>query len=245
MKKLLLLTVTLVLILTGFFPDARADGVDRHNIRFPVTVNSYTWNFFHAEEGNDGAVVFSSDPLGEHYGFPDAYSTGCSVWCAVQSQEVTAWGSSWLPQQGTIEYLPANVTDGSRSTVWSEGVPGYGIGEFVELGYRYNEPSQEYPQQFDFETICIVNGYAQNAKKWAANSRVKAMDVYVNENRLFRFNLQDTIEPQYFDISDYGLRAWAGEQTIFRFVITDVYPGDLYDDTCITGIELEFWPPNH
>ena len=57
--------------------------------------------------------------------------------------------------------------------------------------------------------------------------------------------LKDTMKPQYFDLTGLNLEAASGEEVHFRFLIADVWPGDKYADTALTGIEIEFLTPNH
>lgn len=210
-------------------------------LRLPLNVYGKPGEFMSLEE-KWGELV--SDPQGQFYGFRDDHWSGCSVWDAVSTYEASVWATSFLEPIGEYVYDPANLSDGNRNTVWSEGVPGYGIGETIEMTRRFNwyHPSS---QVFEYRTICIVNGYAQNETKWQNNSRVKTMTVRVNDILLLRLHLLDTIKPQYFDISQLGLSTLAGEEIGFRFTIEDVYPGDKYEDTCLTGIEIEFWTPNH
>lgn len=185
------------------------------------------------------------DPEGTCYGFRDDYWSGCSVWCAVTSHEESAAASSFLEPIGDYSYEPENLMDGDRNTVWSEGVDGNGIGQYIVMTRRYNWDGPLPDQQFDYRTICIVNGYAQNETKWRNNGRVKTMTVHVNDVPFMRLHLLDTMKPQYFDISSLGLSTLAGEEIKFVFTIEDVYPGEKFEDTCVTGIEIEFWTPNH
>lgn len=208
---------------------------------FPYYLQAKLGEFFTVDQ--EGYA--RDDPEGMNFGFPDNFWSGCTVWCAVTSTESGVWASSILPPIGEYTYEPANLVDRSRNTVWSEGAPGYGIGETVNLSFRYNWDNPGEHQKFDYRTLCIVNGYAQNERKWRENSRVRAMEVYVNGQYLMHLQLADSDRPQYFDISPLGISSCAGEEIIFQFRITEVYPGEKYDDTCLTGIEVEFWTPNH
>ena len=61
--------------------------------------------------------------------------------------------------------------------------------------------------------------------------------------KITTLELEDIIKPQYFDISIFGLNAQNGESVKFKFEIVDVYKGSLYDDTALTGINIEFSRP--
>lgn len=222
-------------------PPSQPEGPSQP-VRLPVDLYGKPGEFMSVEPVTGEPVP---DSEGKCYGFRDDYWWGCSVWCAVTTREEAVGASSFLEPIGDFTYEPENLSDGNRDTVWSEGVDGYGIGEYIELMRRYNWEESPSSRQFDYRTICIVNGYAQNETKWRNNSRVQTMAVYVNGILLMRLHLLDTMKPQYFDISPLGLSAPAGERIKFRFVIEDVYPGEKYEDTCVTGIEIEFWTPNH
>lgn len=185
------------------------------------------------------------DPNGAYYGFPDDFFCGCSVWCGVSSRDTHAAASSELSPMGAHSYEAAHLLDGSRATAWAEGADGSGIGQCVRVSYCYNWDRPENGQKFDYRTICIVNGYAENETKWRENGRVKTLEVAVNGQARLVLHLADSMKPQFFDISQLGISTLAGETIGFSFRIAEVYEGEKYSDTCLTGIAVEFWTPNH
>jgi len=193
--------------------------------------------------------VSTSEPFleyredGQCYGYVENYTDGCSVWCAVLEHSIDVTASSYLAPQGKFSYEPEHICNSDRINAWIEGVSGYGVGEFVEITHSYTVSDTDYG--VDFRSLCVVNGYAQTARKWAENSRVKELKLYLNGAFVDTLLLEDTIQPQYFDLTGYKLRADSGAESVFRFEIASVYPGTKYDDTAITGIEIEFWTPNH
>lgn len=191
----------------------------------------------------DDEPFFVYSENGQHYGYEMDYWGGCSVWCAVADCKVSAEASSYLAPQGNYSYEPANVLSGDRGNAWVEGAKGYGIGEYVNIIRRYEVSDADYG--VDFRGLCVVNGYARTKETWAANSRVKELRCYFDGRYVDTFTLEDTIEPQYFDLTVYGLHAASGAECVFHFEIDSVYPGEKYADTAITGIELDFWTPNH
>ena len=48
------------------------------------------------------------------------------------------------------------------------------------------------------------------------------------------------MEPQFIDVSPVNMTVSNGREAVFRFEIADVYPGTKYEDTCLTGILIEF-----
>lgn len=190
-----------------------------------------------------------NEPFFEHrengmlYGFEDDFWDGCSVWCAVREYGLSASASSFLAAQGQYSYEPGHIIENNRSNAWVEGAEGYGIGEYVDIDRSYVVGDEDYG--VDFRELCIVNGYARTADAWKANSRVHELKMYFNNEYICTLPLLDTMEPQYFDLLAYQLHAGSGAESTFRFEIASVYPGEKYEDTAITGIEVSIWTPNH
>lgn len=90
-----------------------------------------------------------------------------------------------------------------------------------------------------------VNGYAENIEKQTNNSRVKELKFFFYDKYIANIELEDTINPQYINIEEFGLKTKFGEEVKFSFEIVDVYEGKKYDDTALTGIVVDFWTRNH
>ena len=191
----------------------------------------------------DSEPYFVYSENGKHYGYEADYWEGCSVWCAVTDHSAFAEASSYLAPQGKYSYEPLSILSGERGNAWVEGAEGYGTGEYISIISRYEVDDAEYG--VDFRELCVVNGYARTAETWAANSRVKELLFFFNGRYVDTFTLEDTARPQYFDLTQYALHAGSGADTVFRFEIGSVYPGEEYADTALTGIEFDFWTPNH
>ena len=174
---------------------------------------------------------------GSMYGYEEWLTDGCSTWCGCYDFYSVAESNSVLASQGNTNYASSNVTDGSRNTVWAEGVAGDGIGEYIEIRQLYEGLGKDI---FTFTELCIVNGYAENEKKWQENNRVKTLSLFYENVYMGDIHLEDTINPQYIDISPLQMQVENGAEAQFRFQIKEVYEGTKYDDTCITGIVIEF-----
>ncbi len=194
------------------------------------------------EVNPEGAEVVEAED-GRLFGFPEWLSDGCSSWCGCEEYSCVATASSQLADQGKLTYGPSNVVfhTGDNSdmldTAWAEGVPGTGIGESIELCQMYRGTGEEI---FTFTELCIVNGYAKNETGWEENGRVKVLRVYFEDKYLGELTLLDTRQPQYIDLTPFQLQVANGGEATFRFEIAEVYEGSRYEDTCITGIVIDF-----
>ncbi len=150
-------------------------------------------------------------------------------------------------------YEAANVLRQNRNRAWAEGADGAGIGESITYRQRckysiLNEfegiSKENRNPQIDgfmrYSEICIVNGYAKNQTVWEENGRVKTLLMLVEGKPYAYLQLEDTILPQYFTLPEDDIKVLSGEMIEFEFVIEDVYSGTHYEDTCITGIVMEF-----
>lgn len=201
----------------------------------------------------EDAFPYMDSPDGDVYGFYDDLTDGCSVWCAIDYDKYVnnINATSTLAPQGNNSYDAANLGNRSRSNAWVEGVEGNGIGESVTIVRNYTHGGdaagfKEYGyDSFFFPNLCIVNGFAKNEKAWKNNGRVKSLKLFFNEEYVATLELEDTMKPQFISLSGLHLSALDGEDSIFRFEIADVYPGDKYEDTVLTGIEIEVFTENH
>ncbi len=169
-------------------------------------------------------------------GYWDIIGVGCSWYCGGGLDTLSA--SSELNSFKSLSYSVKNIHDLSYKTAWIEGVPGYGIGEYV----TYHIP----PQSPRITEIIVVNGYVKSEKAWKENSRVKKLKMYVDNIPIAFLNLEDTRKEQHFKFEPLGngnrndwnqllLMPWWS----IKFEIIDVYKGEKYDDTAITEIYFD------
>ena len=214
-----------------------------------------------------GAENYLPEPQGMFYNFDSFTTGGDSSWdCMVYQEEFTA--TSTLAPQGNTRYDADNLRNckskeayiqgsGNRSVTWCEGVPGHGIGERVTM--RVTTKAITPDNIVSFHSIMIVNGYARNETTWRNNARVKILRLYVGDRHWCDLHLSDVIKPQIFELPDdmrimphtsgkkvEQPREWRElhhngpvYQTELSFEIKEVYPGERYEDTCITGIALD------
>ncbi len=161
---------------------------------------------------------------------------GCSWYCG--GGEDTNTASSYLKPTKLLTYEPENIHDLSYKTAWVEGVPGYGIGEYVD----YHFP----PQTPRITTIKVINGYVKSDQVWKDNSRVKTLNMYLNGELFAILHLEDCKNEQSFHFEPIGSderENWdlllAQPWWTIRFEIAEVYTGDRYEDTAITEIYFD------
>jgi hypothetical protein len=166
----------------------------------------------------------------------DIIGGGCSWYCGGGPKEVTA--SSFLKSQGAISYEPKNAHDLNYLNVWAEGVPGYGIGEFLLYTFEGASPR--------ITEIIVVNGYVKSQTAWENNSRVKKLKVYIDDKPYAILNLQDIRGTQRFKVAPIGNSERKNSEVLktkpdwtLKFEILEVYKGLKYDDVVISEIYFD------
>ena len=234
----------------------------------PVRIGEFVRIYKRGEQTRSDTYKFVPDPNGYYYHFEEFVTDGDGAWDAYWRYEEQFTATSTLAPSGTTRYDANNLRNdksrevgGNRSVALCEGVKGYGIGERIHMRIRTLTQSE---RQTWFTELMIVNGYAKNETTWKNNTRVKILRMYVNNKHWCDLHLADVINPQVFTFPT-GLRIYptiSGKkiapegkfvkpadaywpespvvyQTDLSFEIIEVYPGDKYDDTCITGIALD------
>lgn len=167
----------------------------------------------------------------------DIEGQGCSWYCGGGSFKETA--SSYLADQGSINYRAENAMDLNYKNVWVEGVPGYGVGEYLEYSFYQGRPR--------ITEIIVVNGHVKSETAWRNNSRVKKLKMYIKNKPYAILNLTDQRAAQHFKVAPIGkldknidyvtsksLPPWT-----MKFEIMEVYPGDKYEDTVLSEIYFD------
>ncbi len=212
-------------------------------------------NFFYGDYGDweeEQWCTWEQDENAPNFGYSDWQWIGCSSWCGVMDFELMVEASSELASANG-RYSAENVLVQNRDAAWVEGADGYGIGEsiiyrqscttFDSNKWNAMRPdcfTPEYDGFMRYTEICIVNGYAKNQKTWAENGRIKQLNMYVEDKLYACLELDDTILPQYFTLPEEDIKVLSGGMIEVRFEIADVYPGSVYEDTCLTGLVMEF-----
>jgi len=109
---------------------------------------------------------------------------------------------------------------------WAEGDVGPGKNSKIRL----------WSNRDDMKSLIVFNGYIDPDKTWLYKyyGRVKELEIALPADGVsFHVYLDDVPDPQFImlpAVSDY-----------VELIIKDVYPGSLYDDTCLAGVFSSFY----
>jgi len=131
--------------------------------------------------------------------------------------------SSTLPRDEQFKYDADNLKSRAYG-VWSEGAPGSGKGEWLEL-------KPEVPKPLD--AIEITPGYAPGGKLFGANARPRNVSVELNGEHRFEVEVPDS--PDEYRIPVVG---YAKPVKTIRLTFGDVWEGSQFEDLCMTSIQL-------
>lgn len=155
--------------------------------------------------------------------------------CAYDGMETSAFMSrtkcvsSVLGQFGDYTFRPDSLfySENIFAHAWCDGSQGNGIGEKISLYYEDENPSS-------FGSLMIANGFTVDRGSFSEFSRVKRIRVEVDSGQSWEFDLADTPEPQ-----ELAFRGHIISNNVY-VTILDVYAGNLYDDVCISNIDVMF-----
>lgn len=136
----------------------------------------------------------------------------------------TVTASSTLAAEGEHHYDADQIKSNSGG-VWSEGKPGPGIGEWLELKPAVAKP---------LAAIGILPGYSSVPERFQANARPKKVLVELNGEHRFHADIPDAAD--YFRIPVTGYDK--AVKTV-KLTFEEVWPGKKYEDLCISGVRLE------
>ena len=128
-----------------------------------------------------------------------------------------AYASSELDSDGHT-YYAENAVDGDSDTTWQEGVEGYGIGEYLELGF-------DQPQK-----LSLLRIFPGNGNYYTENGRPAELLVEFSDGSAMSFNFPDCYGDYTLDLGGTVETSWV------RLTIAEVYPGTVWEDTAITEV---------
>lgn len=120
-------------------------------------------------------------------------------------------------------YSAKNLIDDDPSTTWVPVGKNSQIGEWVEISF--DEPVQ-------INSLTLTNGFARNDVTFKNNNRIKTATLEFSDGSKLKITLEDTMNPQIIKVNKRSRKV--------KLIIDEVYKGVKYDDTCLSGIEIDF-----
>lgn len=197
-----------------------------------------------SEEGQEATIKFESDCTTVTYGYGNKIeyrkNGNSSGYISIES---TVASFPYLdeitldPQNGN-SYEASNLFDGDPSTTWAVGAKKFEKFEKETEGHYPRMVGIKTIQQYPIERLVITNGYAKNNESWRNNARAKTITIMgctegsnLADN-LYSGTLSDTPEPQIINLSK------TGRYDYYNLIIEDYYPGEKWDDVCISEIKV-------
>ncbi len=141
-------------------------------------------------------------------------------------QRFKARASSTLAPAKDHDFRARHLAEAEPVAPWCDGVPGLGIGEWVEL--TPTRPSR-------LLALEITPGFWSQKKKalFEVNARPARVEVLLNGEHRFTAELADKPYSQLIPVIGYDKPV-----TGLKITILEVRRGTKYDDTCISGVVL-------
>jgi hypothetical protein len=200
--------------------------------RFHKEGDHWVWNFEELEptRADDLEIEAVPEEIGDSR-YPGGGTEGKGrMVCYVQrgkrwemehsNYRVTA--SSTLAPQGENKYGADNLKDGEG--VWSEGAPGSGTGEWLEIRPDVPQP---------LRAITILPGYPKDKALYLANARPKTVRIELNGEHRFDATIPDRMEECRIPVAGYDKAV-----SKIKITFTSVYEGARYQDMCVARVAL-------
>ena len=188
------------------------------------TITVEKWEKLSNQYGDDSEEL---SKYGDMTIYDDLYSGKCSWYCGGEVKSVTA--SSCLSPNKKFDYKGENAHDFSHESVWA--TKDKGIGESLTYTLEGKCPR--------ITTVEILNGHVKSEEAWKANSRVKKLRVWYNNQPYAILALEDSRTLQSFDVGILGYHDDAKPDWTLKFEILEVYPGLKYGDTVIAELYFD------
>lgn len=133
--------------------------------------------------------------------------------------------SSIVDGDKVYDYYPSKLIDGDTSTAWCEGVSGYGVGESVTINISIPKT---------VSGLIIYGGLCKNDTTFKKNARPKEIKIKLSNNVQRVVTLSDGFKNQPSVINFEN----PIETQQITLEIVSFYPGDVYEDTCISEVML-------
>lgn len=201
--------------------------------RFKKEGDTWVWRFENLEPTLADDFEVEAVPAAETYYRPvekgkyegpwQGYTKRGEKWSMSHSNyRVTA--SSTLAPEGEIKYDAENIRQPHGEKMWSEGAPGPGAGEWLELAPEVPKP---------LLTISLRPGCWKSHELFTANARPKKVLVELNGEHRFHAEVPDAMEQFEIPVVGYGKPVKK-----LRLTFEEVWPGKRFEDLCISSVRL-------
>ena len=221
---------TVVLIPSGIDPTELA--VIKPANRFHKDGANWVWNFEELEPTRADDMEIQAAPVetgyGRHVGggFEGKEPRVNYVQRGKQWEMEHAFyrvkASSTLAPQDGHKYDADNLK--AWDGVWSEGAPGSGAGEWLEIRPDVPQP---------LRAITLHPGFSRNEGLFHANARPKSVHIELNGEQRFDAVIPDRMEECRIPVVGY-----AKPVSKIKLTFASVYEGKTYQDMCIASIRL-------
>lgn len=171
----------------------------------------HNWYYIYTEEGLEGWVREDLVVL---------YDTNKRM----EMDNILYIQSSSILIEGDVLHVADNLIDRNLATAWVEGSDGQGIDENFTVYFD---------DEYDINGIIINSGYQKSETTYYNNSRPKEIEIMFSNTSKMTVVLDDINTQQEIKF-DESIRTSG-----IVLTIKSVYPGDRYEDTCIS--ELSFY----
>lgn len=144
-------------------------------------------------------------------------------------RDITA--SSVLASQAGNSYEPSMAFDQDHATAWVEGAAGTGLGSSIT--FTFSGPETVWG-------VSVLPGYWKDPDVYAKNGRPTALEISFSDGTRQSMDLP-AVDAQYAlaeESYEYVLFDRPVETSFVTLTITGAVPGTVYEDTCITEIQL-------
>ncbi len=125
--------------------------------------------------------------------------------------------------EGPRLYSSKNFIDDDPATTWVPVGKNSQIGQWAELSF--DDPVQ-------IKSLTLINGYAKNNVTFKNNNRIKTATLKFSDGSKIKITLKDNMKPQKIRVNR--------KSRVVRLIINEVYEGIKYDDTCLSGLDVDF-----
>lgn len=130
-----------------------------------------------------------------------------------------------LASSGRLTYKANNAIDGKLDTCWA-----YAQGEApgATISFYVDEP-------VSMSGLSLTPGYAKSDALFLANNRVKKIRITLSDESEFEADFEDGSDRNAWvtvEFEEPHVVEWV------RLQVLEVYPGETYDDTCISEVKF-------